>query len=138
MGEKIKHQNILNQNGANMVYLHGQDIGRKLGLPSSVLDNVTPFPASTTVVVQKTEDTQSDEVIEDHKEAAEEGATKTSSWPRRILSYLGVPGITAGVVLTGMGLLLPDKEEVEQPVDPPAIVETIDPNLGFTIKGFNK
>ena len=50
LGEKIKHQNILNQNGANLVYLHGQDMARQLNLPDDICQNITPYPATHIVV----------------------------------------------------------------------------------------
>jgi outer membrane biosynthesis protein TonB len=51
-GEKIKKINILNQNGANLAYVHGQDIAKKLGLEKDVRDNITPFPATVNIAVE--------------------------------------------------------------------------------------
>lgn len=48
-GEKLKALNIMNQNGANLVYTHGKDVGRKLGLPEEDLANIMPYPQKTEI-----------------------------------------------------------------------------------------
>jgi hypothetical protein len=121
IGERIKQANIINQNGANLAYIHGKDIGKKLGLSEDELQGITPFPASTKIYVN--EDSESDE------------ETK-QPWTRRIL-----PLVLTGVAGLGVGLgamaLRPDTNDVEPP--PPVVApvnpdDETDPNVGFTIR----
>lgn len=44
---KIQRQHIMNQAGANMIYNHGRNIEKQLGLPPAT--GITPFPAPTTI-----------------------------------------------------------------------------------------
>lgn len=48
--EQIKSKNILNQNGANLVYLHGRDMANKLGIES---DYVMPYPSRTEIAIEE-------------------------------------------------------------------------------------
>lgn len=47
MAAKIQKQHIMNQAGANLVYNHGRNIEKQLGLAPST--GITPFPAPTTI-----------------------------------------------------------------------------------------
>ena len=47
--EKLKARNILNQNGANLVFLHGQDMAKKLGLNP---DDIMPYPGHAVVSIE--------------------------------------------------------------------------------------
>ena len=49
MAAKIQKQHIMNQAGANLIYNHGRNIEKQLGLPPAT--GITPFPAPTTVQV---------------------------------------------------------------------------------------
>jgi len=51
MAAKIQRQHIMNQAGANMIYNHGRNIEKQLGLPPAT--GITPFPAPTTVQVSQ-------------------------------------------------------------------------------------
>ena len=49
--EKVKRQNIINYNGANMAYTHGKDIAQKLRL-GDVYHDIAPFPSRTEINVE--------------------------------------------------------------------------------------
>jgi len=49
MAAKIQKQHIMNQAGANLIYNHGRNIEKQLGLAPAT--GITPFPAPTTVQV---------------------------------------------------------------------------------------
>jgi hypothetical protein len=152
LGEKIKRQNILNQNGANLVYLHGQDIGRKLGLPEDVLDNVTPFPAQQTVVVQqeatesgkqeddksgsKTTDPKSKEDKKKEGDSEDQKSKPLKSLVSRILPYILTGALTLGAG-AGLTSLIPDKQEEEKPpvVAPVEPGDELNPEVGIKIRG---
>ena len=51
MAAKIQKQHIMNQAGANLIYNHGRNIEKQLGLPPST--GITPFPAPTTIQMQQ-------------------------------------------------------------------------------------
>lgn len=51
IGEKTKTQNILNQNGANFVYTHGQDMAQALGLSEEARKNIVPYPSQTNISI---------------------------------------------------------------------------------------
>lgn len=50
LGVKIQRQHIANQAGANLVYNHGRNMEKQLGLASS---GITPFPAPVSLHVQQ-------------------------------------------------------------------------------------
>ena len=144
LGEKIKKLNILNQNGANLVYTHGRDIAHKLGFSEDELANITPFPAPTTVVINKGSEEkiqkESEEIQKESPEPKEEkpnesgGDTKKkTSLTHRILPWVISAASTLGALGIGVSSFWP---ETKQPEDPPPIVKPIDPSLGFKIEGF--
>ena len=47
--EQLKSKNILNQNGANFVYLHGMDMANKLGVDPE-LGHIMPYPPKVQIV----------------------------------------------------------------------------------------
>lgn len=53
MAAKIQKQHIMNQAGANLVYNHGRNIEKQLGLAPST--GITPFPAPTTIQMTQPE-----------------------------------------------------------------------------------
>ena len=55
-GEALKAKNILNQNGANLVYLHGKDVAHKLGLTEDEIAHIMPFPTKNVVSVSEQPD----------------------------------------------------------------------------------
>jgi hypothetical protein len=131
LGEKIKQTNILNQNGANLVYLHGKDIGRKLGLSENDLEGITPFPASTKIVIDDSD--KESETSNTQRESDEKTVETTKKpWTHRILPWVlsGAIGLGAGA---GVMSLMPDKKPVEQP--PTVESPELDPNVGLTIRG---
>ena len=50
-GEKIKRENMLNQAGANLIYLHGRNTAKQLDLTDDERATIAPFPASEKTVV---------------------------------------------------------------------------------------
>jgi len=140
LGEKIKRCNILNQNGANLVYLHGKDLGRKLGLPEDDLQGITPFPASTKIVIDDNETKASEE------KSGEKTESTTKPWTRRILPWVlgSAIGLAGGV--GSMFALRPDQEEQKPPIEEvvkppeevvvePPVEDPINPNVGLEIRG---
>jgi hypothetical protein len=123
LGEKIKRINIMNQNGANLAFLHGKSVGRNLGLSQEDLASITPFPAPTNITITSGAD---DSV----KNTGSESPTRS-----RLLSWLaplliGIGGAGTGVVT----MKYFDKPDVVQEATVPQ--ESNDPNssLGFTVK----
>jgi hypothetical protein len=51
MRTTIQKKDIFNQNGANLVYLHGKDMANKLNLTPQEKLGVTPFPTQTNISV---------------------------------------------------------------------------------------
>lgn len=54
MAAKIQKLHIANQAGANLVWNHGQNIAKQLGLDATTA--ITPFPAPTTIIHQQPAD----------------------------------------------------------------------------------
>jgi len=124
LGEKIKGLNIHNQNGSNLVFLHGKDVAKKLGLSEDDIKQITPFPATQTVVIESP-------VVE--SPVIQQPDNKGPSLLRRVLS-LALPAITgAGITMGGLSML--GKTEPEKPVDiNNPTVEQRDSKVGFTVE----
>lgn len=124
-GEKIKRINILNQNGANLVYTKGIDTARKLGIPDKYIQNITPFPGSTVIVGGS--ESGSDNTPKDEP-------TKTSG-----LSKWGIPAAIVGTVPALAGVLWwfsPDDATPSiAPESPPAVTAPAEPgSVGLRIE----
>jgi len=126
LGEKIKRDNILNQNGANLVFLHGKSVGRELGLSDEDLSQITPFPSTTKIFLGG----------DDDQSPTESGVKATL---RRILPLIAYIALGTGLGVGGGGwalnqLATPAAEQVvEEPIVLP-IVDELNPNLGFTVQ----
>lgn len=135
LGEKIKGQNILNMNGANLAYTHAIDIAHKLGLPEDYIKNITPFPGSTTTNIVVQNDSEKSKDAESTKKVSDEsdGETEKKKKPlnHRILPWVLTAASSLGALGLGAKAFWPEKK-VE---DPPPIVEEFDPNVGFRIEG---
>lgn len=111
LGEKIKRQNILNQNGANLVFLHAQDVASKLKLAEDLRQNITPYP-STTFVMNEQPPAQPEE---------------KPSLARRLLPA----AVAAAVGLGGVGL----GSYLTKPDEPAAVEQQqIDPKVGIEVR----
>ena len=107
IGEKIKRENILNQNGANMTYVHGVDIARKVGLPDDMIrGKITPFPATQTVIVggEKGEK-ESNEVTPENI-----GKDKRSSMAKKLLASTAIALVGGSLGVAAMAIANPSKD----------------------------
>lgn len=107
-GEKIKQKNIMNQNGANLVYSHGRDIANKLGLSEEEKRAITPFPSVTKISNTETKDEE-------------------KGWWSKALPYIGTALLAGG---TGAGALALTEKFMSDPIP----VKQVDPNVGLTIE----
>lgn len=123
LAAKIQSQHILNQNGANLVYNHGRDIAKKLGLDEKA---ITPFPSpsNTQINVEKPE-----------PEKPPEQPSTTS----RMVDLLKSAGLAATIATGGAGAavlyqhLNAEPTPVVQPAEPakqPAQASEV----GFTVR----
>lgn len=136
LGERIKAQNILNQHGANFAYLDGQYRGRLLKLPQEVLDNVTPFPQRTTVVVNQEPpaESQTENIdkamskLEELKQSLQPAKPGVGSLAARIAPWI----LAAG--LGGWGLYEYAKPSPEQDAPAPALIDPRNHGVGFTVE----
>jgi hypothetical protein len=120
LGEKIKQTNIANQNGANLVYIHGKDIGRKLGLSDEELRCITPFPGQTKVFIDESPS----------KDKVDGGGN------RRRLFNLALGGLLTLALGIGGGIMLSNALRPDQNENPPVVEQpTHKPgNVGFTVE----
>ena len=52
LGERVKRQNIINQAGANTVYINAHEVAKAIGLSERVRNNLTPFPGTNVSIVE--------------------------------------------------------------------------------------
>lgn len=129
LGAKIQKEHILNQNGANLVYNHGRDIAKKLGLDTA---GITPFPANTTINVEQT------------PAQSQPTAPQTSTLQKLAMSAALVTAGAGIPYLAGAAIdaISPgtDAGESQQITEPAANTETIpeaqviNPEVGFEIR----
>lgn len=94
-GEQLKAKNILNQNGANLVFVHGKDMARKVGLTEEEISHIMPYPGKTVVLVGSSpQDEQQNEAVPPPQAAPPSTAQK-------IGKYLIPLALAAGSGLAG-------------------------------------
>lgn len=138
LGEQLKSKNLMNQAGANMIFTHGRDTARKLGLPDEDIAHIMPFPSKQVVAVNEPQDlTKTQEVMEkliericnQQQETPKQGSTLKETalkWAVPLALALGLG--PAGAVATYYGM---------RPDDNPPVVEEqqISPGeVGFTVE----
>lgn len=116
MAAKIQALHIKNQNGANLVFNHGRDLEKKLGLPPQI----TPFPSPTSVSI-----------------GGESSETTQNTWSDWLRRYAGPTLLGASLLGGGGGLgwwLASDP--AEPPPSTPAVApaDSTNGNVAFTVE----